>query len=678
MNSKKDIIRTALYLRLSDEDRNKLNTTQISESIKNQERLLRDFAKEHNFSVIEVYNDEDWSGSDDTRPAFNKMINECKLGNIDVVLCKTQARFARDLELIEKYIHNLFHEWNVRFVSIVDRIDNNKKETKKTSQLTAMTDQWYLEDTSLNIRTTLNNKRKAGLCTASFSTYGFRKDPKNKNHLIIDNIASEVVKRIYDEYLMGYGLEKIANNLNCDKILSPYEYKILNGCNLKIPLLKNYLSYNYIEKTGNYILDINFINNEEYILRNLIIFIYLDDGNNGFDSKVDVFLRYFDKQTTDVYYSEKNMPNINIISKNSLRIFNINECLPKTAKAIIVTTKFLDRTHTFNCQFEIILKENRNQKKYFIKCISDSTHILKKSKIQYNIRKKFKWSAQTIKKILSDEVYIGNLVQFKTTTLSYKNHTIIYNDEDERIRKDNTHEAIIEKEMWYRVKKRMSKKERSCLNGEINIFSNKVFCEKCNRVFGKCGNNKNGGYLCCKDKKNKWTNCDNKSYLRISDLYELILEKFNNLLKRYYNAEYIENMYDNKLKNDVIKNKLETLKKELNLIQKKLEEKSSFLLRLYEDRIKELLPEKEFLTLLSKYKNETCKLEERENVIKHQMEMISERKSQLINKDVFDKYKKINSLNIEIIDIFIDRIIVGSYNRKRNIREIQIFWNFKN
>lgn len=93
------------------------------------------------------------------------------------------------------------------------------------------------------------------------------KDPENKNHLIIDPISAEVIKRIYDEYLSGTGLDKIARRLNEDKILSPYEYKLLNGSKLKIPVIKDYVNYGYIEKTGTYMLDVSFTNKEEYILK---------------------------------------------------------------------------------------------------------------------------------------------------------------------------------------------------------------------------------------------------------------------------------------------------------------------------------------------------------------------------------------------------------------------------
>ena len=97
----KTIVRVVLYLRLSDEDRDKLTKEELSESIKNQEMMLRDYAEQQGWEIVGVYNDEDYSGSDRERPNFNIMIGECEKGNVDVVLVKTQARFARDVKLVE-------------------------------------------------------------------------------------------------------------------------------------------------------------------------------------------------------------------------------------------------------------------------------------------------------------------------------------------------------------------------------------------------------------------------------------------------------------------------------------------------------------------------------------------------------------------------------------------------
>ena len=233
--------RVVLYLRLSDEDRDKLTKEQKSESIKNQENMLRDYAENQNWKIVAIYDDEDWSGADDTRPNFNKMILECQNGNVDVVLVKSQARFARDMEIVEKYVHNKFIEWNVRFVTLMERIDNTKRETRKTSQIIGLTDQWYLEDTSHNIRETFKTKRKNGEFTGAFTVYGYRKDPENKNHLLPDSLVANNIIRIFEEYNNGYGMDKIAAGLDKDNILSPLEYKHMIGCKLKLPVIKDYL-----------------------------------------------------------------------------------------------------------------------------------------------------------------------------------------------------------------------------------------------------------------------------------------------------------------------------------------------------------------------------------------------------------------------------------------------------
>ena len=260
------VVRVVLYLRLSDEDRDKLTPEQLSESIKNQETMLRQYADEKNWQIVGVYNDEDWSGADSTRPHFNEMITECEKGNVNIVLCKAQNRFARDMELIEKYVHNLFHEWNVRFITVVDRIDNFKKETKKTSQILGLTDQWMLEDTSNNIRETFRSKREDGQFTGSFAPYGYMRDPENKNHLIPDPVVSEIIVRIFNEYSKGFGLHKIAKGLTDDSILSPLEYKLMNGSKLKIPIIKDYVDYKSISKTGTFIIKVSYLNKEKQII----------------------------------------------------------------------------------------------------------------------------------------------------------------------------------------------------------------------------------------------------------------------------------------------------------------------------------------------------------------------------------------------------------------------------
>ena len=219
------MVNVAIYTRLSDEDRDKQNITDESESIQNQKAMLGDYCKERNWDVFDIYCDEDYSGIDRNRPAFNRLLSDCEKGRIDVVLCKSQSRFSRDMEVIEKYIHNKFLEWNVRFVSIIDRADSFDIANKKARQINGLINEWYLEDTSENIRKTLHNKRRRGEFTGSFAPYGYLVDPDNKNHLVIDDYAAPIIRDIFDWYNQGWGYRKIVMQLNELGIPNPTIYK---------------------------------------------------------------------------------------------------------------------------------------------------------------------------------------------------------------------------------------------------------------------------------------------------------------------------------------------------------------------------------------------------------------------------------------------------------------------
>lgn len=219
----------ALYVRLSREDRNKNNREDDSESIINQQNMLIEYCKQREWTVFDIYNDEDFSGSDRERPDFNRMISDAREHKFDVVICKTLSRFARDMEMIEKYIHGLFPVWGIRFISIVDNNDTMNKANRKARQISSLIDQWYLEDLSDNIKATLASKRKQGLWVGAFAPYGYKKDPNNKNRLIIDGEAAEVVRYVFDLYLQGYGVTAIARRLNAEGVPNPANYKKRHG-----------------------------------------------------------------------------------------------------------------------------------------------------------------------------------------------------------------------------------------------------------------------------------------------------------------------------------------------------------------------------------------------------------------------------------------------------------------
>jgi len=225
---------TAIYCRLSKEDSDTVSDSHNeSESIQNQKSLLIKYAVEKGWDIYNIYCDEDYSGADRERPAFKQLIEEAEQGKFNVVLVKTQSRFTRDMELVERYIHGKFLEWGIRFVAMVDNIDTDVKGNKKARQINGLINEWYLEDLSENIRTVFDHKRKSGKYIGGFPVYGYKKDPNDKNHLIIDHDAAEVVKRIYMLYLSGNGKQHIAYVLNSEAVPNPTKYKQIAGSGYK-------------------------------------------------------------------------------------------------------------------------------------------------------------------------------------------------------------------------------------------------------------------------------------------------------------------------------------------------------------------------------------------------------------------------------------------------------------
>lgn len=216
-------MKCAIYCRLSKEDG---NTASESESIFNQKNMLMSYAAEKTWEVYGIYCDDDYSGADPERPGFRAMLEAAREKRFDVILCKTQSRFTRDLEMVEKYIHKLFPIWGIRFVAVLDNIDTEAKGNKKARQINGLVNEWYLEDLSENIRAVFEQKRRAGKYLASFAVYGYKKDPQDHNRLLIDGEAAGIVREIFSMYLSGLGTHEIAESLNTRGILPPMGYRL--------------------------------------------------------------------------------------------------------------------------------------------------------------------------------------------------------------------------------------------------------------------------------------------------------------------------------------------------------------------------------------------------------------------------------------------------------------------
>lgn len=217
--------KAALYGRLSKEDLDKAKEGDVSQSIKNQRLLLTNYALEQGFEIVEWYYDDDYSGLYSNRPGFEKLIRDAQAKKFDVVIAKSQSRFTRNMEHMERYLHTLFPIWGIRFIGIVDNADTFVASNKKARQINGLINEWYCEDLSENIRSVFKAKMKDGQYIASHPPYGYIKNPKNNHKLIIDDYAAEIVRRIYKMYISGMGKSAIGVQLSKEGVLIPSEYK---------------------------------------------------------------------------------------------------------------------------------------------------------------------------------------------------------------------------------------------------------------------------------------------------------------------------------------------------------------------------------------------------------------------------------------------------------------------
>lgn len=220
--------RTAIYCRLSEEDQVKDGAE--SQSIQNQKQLLRQYAEIHGWNIVAEFSDDDYAGADRSRPAFCALLEGAEKRLYDIILCKTQSRFTREMELVEHYIHDCFPRWGIRFVSVVDHADTAVRENKKARQINGLINEWYLEDLSDNIRAVLTSRRKSGLHIGSTALYGYQKDPEKRGHLIPDSQTAWVVRQIFIWFLEGESQRAIAQKLNAQSIPCPAACKGRQDC----------------------------------------------------------------------------------------------------------------------------------------------------------------------------------------------------------------------------------------------------------------------------------------------------------------------------------------------------------------------------------------------------------------------------------------------------------------
>ena len=229
----------AEYLRLSSEDVDLKDTQKTeSNSISNQRDLLNaHLQKIPEFAEAEVveFCDDGWSGKNFERPAVQEMLARVRQGKIQCVIVKDLSRLGRDYLTVENYISRIFPFLGVRFISVNDGIDSIRPmdvDNLDTSFRALLYD-LYSRDLSRKVRSAQRHRAQRGDFLSRYAPYGYIKDPQNKNHLLIDPPAAEVVQRIFHMVGAGHSTRQTAKALNRDGVLTPMLYKIAAGCTQK-------------------------------------------------------------------------------------------------------------------------------------------------------------------------------------------------------------------------------------------------------------------------------------------------------------------------------------------------------------------------------------------------------------------------------------------------------------
>lgn len=211
---------TALYERLSRDD----ELQGESNSITNQKHFLEDYARKNGFVNIRHFTDDGVSGTTFDREGFQSMIAEVEAGNVAVIIVKDMSRFGRDYLKVGFYTEVMFKEKGVRFIAINNGIDSSNQQDSDFTPFLNIMNEWYARDSSRKIQAIFKARMQEGKRVSPSVPYGYRRDPDDKQHLIIDPEPAAVVRHIFKLVLEGNGVNRIADILYADKILIPSAY----------------------------------------------------------------------------------------------------------------------------------------------------------------------------------------------------------------------------------------------------------------------------------------------------------------------------------------------------------------------------------------------------------------------------------------------------------------------
>ena len=494
-NQKTKSFRVGLYIRLSREDGDK----EESSSVTNQREILKRYVSEQpNFFIVKEYVDDGWTGANFDRPKFKEMIADIEAGIIDTVITKDLSRLGRERLGVGHYTEIYFPEHNVRYIALLDNIDTYfDAGMNDMAPFKGVINDMYVRDISKKIRSSLIERKKAGNFLGVTAPYGYKKDPNNKFHLIINEKEAKVVKRVFRLYLEGNGLTRIAQILTKDGIPVPGESR--------------------------------------------------DIG--------------------------------------------------KTRRTALYSS----------------------------------------------------WKQTTIRRILDNRVYLGELVQFKRRKINYKSKRRITVPEEERYICRGTHETIIDEESFNAVQNILKKNKSFKGLKHDYLFKGLLFCSECgarlNVTYSNYALKRYGEYrytTICYSYSRLYSDICTRHSNSIPELEEVLIKHIKEVCSRYINENLQDELISMAKKQKQFELKQITNEKKLETLEQKISDIGLYIKTLYMDKVKGVVSENDYVSLVADF------TKDRDNLIKEKEELIKTINNQ---KPQIDETAKIEKLAKEFLSL---------------------------
>ncbi|MCC8156122.1 MAG: recombinase family protein [Oscillospiraceae bacterium] len=525
-----------IYCRLSNDD----ERDGESASIENQKLMLQAFVRQQGWNEYDVYCDDGYSGTNFNRPGVQRLIEDAKAKRINLILVKDLSRFGRNYIEFGQYTDYLFPSLGCRFIALNNGVDTeNNNGNNDVMCFLNLFNEFYSRDTSKKVKAVKRACAEDGKFVGSNPAYGYKRDPEDKHHLIIDEETAPTVRRIFAMRASGMTFRDITRALNTEGVIPP-------GV---------------------------------------------------------------------LYYQRRGQPD------------------PR-------------RTN----------------------------HL---------------WTDATVQGIIRKEVYIGNMVQGKTGTQSYKSKKLIRKPEEEWIRVENTHEPIISRDIWDVCVSLDQKRVRRTPNsdGIQSLFSGLVYCADCG--FRMRNHNERFTYKDGRPGRYSSFICGNygrsgKAACTIHTIYESVLEQLvlSDIRKKAQLADcdrdgLVEQI--TRLKAKETYSRLAALEQTLGSTAARISELERLMQNLYEDKCSGTVPQTVFQTLMKKYEAERAEkvaaLPELEHKVREQRE-----NQQDVGRwtDIIRRYTELTELDEAILLELVNRIEVGDTQiiDGQRVQDIRVFYRY--